>query len=99
MRHIPRHTTDHLRAIASRSRMGRIQLAVRRCFIVSGGQPITARAVLERAFPRLRRFTYFHRRSVWRALRMSAEVIARNRFGRGRPNLWARTADFESDDP
>ena len=83
------HDSAYQSAIASRSRLGRIKLAVKRCFIVSGGQPITARAVLERAYPRLKRFTWLHRRSAWRALRMSAEIVGRNRFGRGRPNLWA----------
>jgi hypothetical protein len=91
------HDSAYQSAIASRSRLGRIKLAVLRCFIVSEGQPITARAVLERAFPRLKRFTGFHRRSAWRALLMSAEIVGRNRFGRGRPNLWALKARHARD--
>jgi hypothetical protein len=78
-----------LRLIASKSRIGRIRLAVRRGFIVSDGQPITIRQVLERAYPRQRRFTSWHYLAARRALRKEAIVIARGRFGRGRPNLWA----------
>jgi hypothetical protein len=76
--------------IASKSRTGRIRIAVRRGFILSDGQPITIRQVLERAYPRLKRFTAWHYLAARRTLRKSAIVIARNRFGRGRPNLWAQ---------
>ena len=75
--------------IASKSRKGRIRLAVTRGFILSDGQPITSRQVLERAYPRLNRFTAWHYLAVRRALRHDAIVIARSRFGRGRPCLWA----------
>jgi hypothetical protein len=61
---------------------------VTRGFIISGGQPILIRQVLERAYPRLKRFTSWHYLAARRALRKEAIVIARNRFGRGRPNLW-----------
>src|SRR5262245_3772564 len=70
--------------MASKSRMGRIRLAVARGFILSDGQPITSRQVLERAYPRLNRFRAWHYLAVRRALRHDAIVIARNRFGRGR---------------
>jgi hypothetical protein len=80
---------DHLRLIASKSRIGRIKLAARREFIVSNSHPITIRQVLQRAYPRLRRFTSWHYLSARRALRSMAVVIARRRYGRGRPNLWA----------
>jgi len=81
---------EYLRVIASKKRPGaRIRLAVRRCFITHG-QPITIRQVLERAYPRLRRFTSWHYLAARRALRQSASVVARCRFGRGRPCLWAQ---------
>jgi len=74
----------YLRAIASKSRpRARIRLAVGRGFILSDGQPITVRQVLERAYPRLRRFTSWHYLAARRALRKSAIVVGRNRFGRG----------------
>jgi hypothetical protein len=75
--------------IASKSRIGRIRRAVRRGFIVSGGKPIVIRQVLLRAYPRLKRFTSWHYLAVRRTLRKEATIIARNRFGRGRPYLWA----------
>jgi hypothetical protein len=78
----------HLRLIASKSRTGRIKLAVRREFILSNGHPITIRQVLQRGYPRLRRFTSWHYLAARRALRSTAVVIARSRYGRGRPNLW-----------
>jgi hypothetical protein len=82
--------SERMRAIASKSRFGRIRIAVRRCFILTNGEPVLTRDVLERAYPRLRRFTSWHYLAARRALRMSAVVVARNRFGRGRPALWAR---------
>jgi hypothetical protein len=60
---------------------------------VSNGQPITVRDVLVRAYPKLRRFDDWHRWSCWRALLRHVTVIARNRFGRGRHNLWAKRQD------
>ena len=80
----------YMRAIASKKRLGRRRVAVRRAFIVADGQPITISAVLPRAFPRLRKYLHWHRWSCRRALLQDAEVIARNRFGRGRPALWAK---------
>jgi hypothetical protein len=47
---------QHLSLIASKSRLGRVKQAVRREFILSNGRPITARQVLARAYPRLKRF-------------------------------------------
>jgi len=82
---------EYLRVIASKKRPGaRIRLAVRRCFITRG-QLITVRQVLDRAYPRLRRFTGWHYLAARRALRQSASVVARNRFGRGRAALWRAT--------
>lgn len=80
--------------VASKSRVGRVKRAVRRQFILSRGEPILTRSVLERAYPRLSRFTDWHYLAARRALRQEAEVIARMRFGRGRPNLWAPKRDM-----
>jgi hypothetical protein len=63
---------------------GCIKLAVRREFIISNGRPITIRQVLQRGYPRLRRFTAWHYLAARRALRIEATVIARCRYGRGR---------------
>jgi len=86
--------SERMRVIASAPRPhARIRRAVRRAFIVSDGQPITIRHVLERAYVRLSRFTSWHYLAARRALRHDATVVARHRFGRGRPNLWARKSD------
>ena len=83
------NSKEYMLAIASKSRPGaRIRLAAHRCFILSNGQPILIRQVLERAYPRLKRFTSWHYLAARRALRKQATIIARMRFGRGRPNLW-----------
>lgn len=80
--------------IASDSRVGRIRRCVKRAFIVSNGELITVRDVLARAYPRLRRFNDWHRWSCRRALLLEgATAIARMRFTRGRPNLWALRHD------
>jgi hypothetical protein len=84
---------DYMRAIASKSRIGRIRRAVRRGFILSDGAPIFVRDVLERAYPRLKRFTAWHYLAARRALRKEAIIIGRIRFGRGRPALWAKLTD------
>jgi hypothetical protein len=55
---------------------------VRREFILSDGQPILTRRVLERAYPRLSRFADWHYLAARRALRQEAMVVARNRYGR-----------------
>ena len=89
-----RSRREHLRLIASKKRFGRVKIAVRRCFILSDGEPILTRSVLQRAYPRLSRFTWWHYLAARRALRSSAIVIARNRFGRGRPALWAPSRDM-----
>jgi hypothetical protein len=78
-----------MRAIASKSRVGRVRRAVKRCFIVSDGM-ISIGDVLRRAYPRLQRFSAWHYLAARRALRKEATIIARNRRGRGRPALWAR---------
>jgi hypothetical protein len=91
-RHSRAQLRTHLSLIASKSRPhARIRLATHRCFVVSDGRPIVIRQVLERAYPRLSRFTSWHYLAARRALRQEATIIGRNRFGRGRPCLWART--------
>ena len=84
-----RRSREYLRLIASKSRIGRVKRAVQREFILSNGEPILTRSVLQRAYPRLTRFTGWHYLAARRALRQEAIVVARNRYGRGRPNLWA----------
>ena len=79
---------EHLRLIARKSRFGRIKIAVRREFILADGRLISTPAVLRRAYPRLKRFTRSHYLAAYRALRQLAVMVARNRFGRGRPALW-----------
>jgi hypothetical protein len=80
---------DYMRAIASKSRIGRIRRAVKRCFIL-GGDMISIGDVLRRAYPRLQRFSSWHYLAARRALRKEATIVGRKRFGRGRPALWAR---------
>jgi hypothetical protein len=70
--------------------MGKVRVAVRRCFIVSDGQPILVRDVLERCYPRVKRYRSRQYDLARQALRRVATIIGRNRFGRGRPALWAR---------
>ena len=92
---VHRASRAYLSLIAAKSRPGaRIRLAVKRGFIVSDGHPITIRQVLERAYPRLGRFVSWHYLAARRALRKEAIVIARNRYGRGRPNLWLPKYDI-----
>jgi hypothetical protein len=83
-------------AIASLPRpSARICQAARREFILTKSGLITVRQVLERAYIRRRpkRFTHWHRLAVRRALRrIGAIAVARKRFGRGRPALWALSA-------
>ena len=55
---------------------------------MSNGHPITTRDVLQRAYPRLKHYKRWQRWSVWRVLLSDAVLIARSRFGKGRPNLW-----------
>src|SRR5262245_2758279 len=82
-------TRAYLRLIAAKKRpFARIRVAVRRCFMLS--PHITTRMVLERAHPRLRRYLPRHYLAAVRALRLDATIVARHRFGRGRPCLWAR---------
>jgi hypothetical protein len=75
--------------IASQNRIGRVIRAVRREFIVKGSL-VRTRDVLERAYPRLKQFTAWHYLAARRALRKEASIVARMRFGSGRPALWAR---------
>jgi hypothetical protein len=76
--------------ISAKSRPGcRMRRAVSRVLILADGEPITVRSVLERAYPRLRKFKSWHYDAARKVLRRSATIIARNRHGRGRPALWA----------
>lgn len=78
----------------AKSRPGsRIRRAVSREFILSDGEPILVRDVLLRAYPRQIRFRSRQYDLARCALRKVATIIARNRFGRGRPNLWIPRSD------
>jgi hypothetical protein len=79
--------------ISSKSRIGRLRRCIKRAFIVSNGEPLTTSEILPRAFPRLTHYPCGLRWGLRLALLREAEPIARNRFGRGRPNLWAPKAD------
>ena len=81
------HKGRHV-VIGAKSRMGRVRVAVRRCFIAHGDL-ITVRQVLERCYPRQKRFRSRQYDLARCALRRVAIVVARCRFGRGRPCLWA----------
>jgi hypothetical protein len=54
--------------IASKPRLGRIQLQVRRAFISSSGRPLQISDLLPRVYPRLTQFESWHRWSVRRLL-------------------------------
>jgi len=83
---------EFLRAIASQSRVGRVILAVRREFIVKG-ELIRTRDVLESlsAAETIRGLALPG--SARRALRKEAIIVARMRFGSGRPALWSPIKD------
>ena len=78
--------------IGAKTRMGKVRVAVRRCFIVSDGQPILVRDVLERCYPRVKRFRSRQYDLARQALRRVAVIVARNLRGRGRACLWAPKA-------
>jgi len=84
--------------IASQNRVGRVIRAVKREFVVKG-ELIRTRDVLLRAYPRLKRFTAWHYLAARRALRKEATIVARCRFGSGRPALWAPAKVVESCNP
>jgi hypothetical protein len=83
----------NLSLIGAKTRMGRVRVAVRRCFIASDGQPILVRDVLERCYPRAKRFRSRQYDLARKALRRVATIVARNRYGRGRAALWAKLTD------
>ena len=85
-----RYRNANLLLKGAKTRMGKVRVAVRRCFIVSGGQPILVRDVLERCYPRAKRFRSRQYDLARQALRRVAVIVARNRYGRGRPALWIR---------
>jgi hypothetical protein len=54
------------------------------CNVIADGRPITVRQVLERSYPRLKRFRSWHYHGARRALRKVAIVVACSRYsGRG----------------
>lgn len=78
--------------IPSKTRMGRLRVAVRRAFILANGKPICIGDVLRFAYPRFKRVPNGYRWSVRQALLRDAEIVGRMRVGRGRPNLWVPKA-------
>lgn len=86
------HKGRHV-VIGAKSRMGRVRVATRRCFVVSRGQPILVRDVLMRCYPRQKRFRSRQYDLARCALRRVAIVVARRLRGRGRPCLWAPKSD------
>ena len=88
------HKGRHV-VIGAKSRMGRVRVATRRCFVVSRGQPILVRDVLERRYPRQRRFRSRQYDLARCALRKVAVIIARHRYGRGRPCLWSLRHEYD----
>jgi hypothetical protein len=69
--------------ISAKSRPGcRIRRAVSRAFILSNGEAILVRSVLDRAYPRLKKFRSWHYDAARKALRKVATVIGRKRQGR-----------------
>jgi len=70
-----RRSSEYMRAIASQKRLGRIKRAAKREFILSSGKPILTRSVLERAYPRLSRFTSWHYLAARRALRVLQSLL------------------------
>ena len=79
-----------MRVIASQKRWSRVRVAPSSCPTAS----LFASALYwARAYPRLRQFKHWHRWSARRALLQVAVIVGRNRFGRGRPNLWVAIRD------
>jgi len=72
--------------VGAKTRMGKVRVAVRRCFVLSDGQPILVRDVLERCYPRAKRFRSRQYDLARQALRRVATIVARNRFDRAA--LW-----------
>jgi len=85
------HRNGRRFVIGAKTRMGRVRVAVRRCFVLS--DVVLVRDVLERCYPRQTRFRSRQYDLARGALRRVAVIVARNRFGRGRPALWALKSD------
>ena len=79
--------------IPAKSRIGRVRRAALRAFIAADGGTVMVSDVLRRAYPRSRRFTSWQYHGARLALRKVAVVVARRRFGRGRPAVWAKLTD------
>jgi hypothetical protein len=80
--------------IAARPREGRIQRAVRRCFVAGSGKPRCSADFLRWAYPRLDRYQGWQRWSVRRALLKYAIPVGRG-SGRGCPVIWAPNSRVE----
>jgi len=64
-------------AAMSRSRIGRIQLGVRRSFIISGGQAVPFSELAVRCYPRLQKLALKQRWSIYRALKIYGVPVRR----------------------
>lgn len=73
--------------IAAQPREGRVQRAVRRCFIADGGKPRCSADFLRWAYPKLDNYQGWQRWSVRRALLKYAVPVGRS-SGRGRSVIW-----------
>jgi hypothetical protein len=84
------HHRSRAYTISAKSRVGRLRRCIKRAFIASNNRLLTTTQILARGYPRLQRIPCGHRWGLTQALRREATAIARMRFGRGRPCLWAR---------
>jgi hypothetical protein len=74
--------------IGSKSRVGKVQLSVRRSFVAAGGEPLTIADFLPRAFPRATNHARWMRKSVNRAIPKFGICLGRIPHERGRPCIW-----------
>jgi len=80
--------------IGAKSRMGRVRVAVRRCLILSDDRPILVRDVLQRCYPRVRKYRSRQYELARAALRRVAICVGCQLHARGRPRLWMSKSDY-----
>jgi hypothetical protein len=69
------------------SRIGCVQLRIRRALIAANGKPVTIADLLPRCYPFAHQFKMWHRTNIHRALDKFAVEVDRRR-SRGEPILW-----------
>jgi hypothetical protein len=89
-----RSIRSRVSVIGSKSRVGRVQLAVRRSFVTAGGKPLTIADFLPRAFPRTTNHARWMRKSVNRAIPKFGVCLGRIPHERGRPCVWVPNAQL-----